>query len=331
MRPRSSKELLSVASLKAFLVSDVTNIRYLTGLNLSAGILLVLPRRFVLFVDDRYKEMAEKNIPKGFAVRDSNHLVSVMQNIREIGIEADKVSILRLARWKRKFPHTKFVRKIGVCEEFRRSKEPQELQNLHRAEKITIELLRRIPFALRKGTTEERLARDITIWALELGAEDMSFDPIVAFGTHTSVPHHRPTNRTLMKGHIVQIDIGAKYRGYCADRSEVFFTAKPTKAQKFVYETLSEARDAAIDLAKAGASTHALDRAARKILAREGMESAFTHSLGHGVGLDIHEGVILSRKAKEEILLKNEVITIEPGVYFPGKFGMRLESMVYVK
>ena len=125
MRPRSSKELLSVASLKAFLVSDVTNIRYLTGLNLSAGILLVLPRRFVLFVDDRYKEMAEKNIPKGFAVRDSNHLVSVMQNIREIGIEADKVSILRLARWKRKFPHTKFVRKIGVCEEFRRSKEPQ--------------------------------------------------------------------------------------------------------------------------------------------------------------------------------------------------------------
>ena len=98
-----------------------------------------------------------------------------------------------------------------------------------------------------------------------------------------------------------------------------------------MYETVSEARDAAMDLVKAGVSTHVLDRAARKVLAREGMESAFTHSLGHGVGLDIHEGVILSRKAKEEKLLKNEVITIEPGVYFPGKFGMRLESMVYVK
>src|SRR3989344_7733271 len=314
MRPRSSKDLLSVASLKAFLVSDVTNIRYLTGLNLSAGILLVLPRHFVLFVDDRYREMAEKNIPKGFAVRDSSHLVSVMQNIREIGIEADKVSILRLAHWKRKFPHTKFVRKMDVCEEFRRSKEPQELQNLHRAEKITIELLRRIPFALRKGTTEERLARDITIWALELGAEGMSFDPIVAFGTPTSVPHHRPTNGTLKKGHIVQIDIGAKYRGYCADRSEVFFTTKPTDAQKFVYETVSEARDAAMDLVKAGVSTHVLDRAARKVLAREGMESAFTHSLGHGVGLDIHEGVILSRKAKEEKLLRCFFVYFQPSL-----------------
>ncbi len=330
MRPRSPAELLKKASVPALLVTDPTNIRYCTGVHLSAGVLLLTARSQLLFVDSRYTLLAERRAQSGVSVRDSADFPNVLHKMRRIGFEAEHVTYQRLALWKRKYKNTKFIHTSEAVEWFRRGKENEELRYLQRAERITEELLRRVPHALKKGITEEELARKIAIWALELGAEGVSFDPIVAFGTHTSSPHHRPTSRTLKKGHIVQIDCGAKYRGYCADRSEVFFTKAPTSFQKRVYEILSEARDAAMEQARAGASTHLLDRTARDILKREGIEHAFTHSLGHGVGLDIHEGVTLSSKAKEEKLLRREVITIEPGVYFPGTFGMRLESMVYV-
>jgi Xaa-Pro aminopeptidase len=169
------------------------------------------------------------------------------------------------------------------------------------------------------------------MWALELGADGLAFDPIVAFGTHTSSPHHHPTSRALQKGHLVQIDVGAKVKGYCGDMSEVYFTAKPTALQKKVYDTLTEAKNKAMRSVKAGVTTHALDRIARDVLKRDGFDAYFTHALGHGVGLDIHEGVTLSQKAPAQTLLAGEVITIEPGVYFDGKWGMRVEDMIVVQ
>ncbi len=331
MRPTTSRELLSEAETPAFLVSDLLDVRYLTGLTLTAGIVLALPRRFVLFVDGRYRFAAERDVRSGISVRDAELLSQILKDVPLCGYQAEQVTMQRLRSWKKKFTNTKFVHKVGALQRFRRSKEPDELRTLRRAESITEELLRRVPHALKRGITELKLARQIQIWALELGADGLSFDPIVAFGTHTASPHHRPTTRALKKGHVVQIDCGARVAGYCADRSEVYFTAKPTPIQRRVYATLCEARDSAIRLAKAGASTHKLDRAAREVLKREGMEQAFTHALGHGVGLDIHEGVTISSRAKEEFLLFNEVITIEPGAYFEGRFGMRVESMVYVR
>ena len=195
---------------------------------------------------------------------------------------------------------------------------------------MTKELLRRVPSVLRKSTTEEKLARQLLLWSLELGADGLSFDPIVAFGTHTGCPHHRPTSRSLRKGHLVQIDVGVKFRGYCADMSEVFFTVTPTKTEEQVYRVLTLAKNRAMKAAGVGAPTHELDAMVRAMLKKAGIEQYFTHALGHGVGLEIHEGISISRKAPEAKLLKNEVITIEPGAYFPGKFGMRVEDMVYV-
>jgi Xaa-Pro aminopeptidase len=313
----------------AFLVSDLTNLRYLTGLQVSAGLLLVLPRRFVLFFDARYREMAEKS-GGSFAVKDLSELPEVFGDIRSCGFEADQVTLSRLQGWSKKFPRTKFRPTAGVLQDFRRQKDLEELKYLRRAHRLTKELLRRVPSMLRRSITEERLARQLLLWALELGAEGLSFDPIVAFGTHTSIPHHRPTSRVLQKGHIVQIDVGVKFRGYCADMSEVFFTAKPTKTQDQIYRLLSLAKDRAMQSARPGASTRGLDTLVRGMLKKAGVEEYFTHSLGHGVGLDIHEGVSLSEKAPDFKLLRNEVVTIEPGVYFPGKYGMRLEDMVYV-
>ena len=329
MRPTSSSHILKQANAPAFLITNLINIRYLTGLTISAGVLLVVPRRMVLFVDSRYKDMAER-LDGGIAVKDLSDLPAMMSEVRRCGFEAEDVTVHRRDAWTKKFPKTRFLPTTGILQSFRRQKDEVELRCLRRAHRMTKELLRRVPAVLRKHVTEERLARQLLQWALELGADGLSFDPIVAFGTHTACPHHRPTSRMLQKGHIVQIDVGVKYRGYCADMSEVFFTVRPTKTEEQVYRALQLAQRNAIRAARAGGSTRELDREARRILKKAGIEQYFTHSLGHGVGLEIHEGISLSQKAPDETLLRNEVITVEPGVYFPGKFGMRIEDMVIV-
>lgn len=330
MRPKRPSSILSAASASAFLVSDLTNIRFLTGLSMSSALLLVEPKRMTLFTDGRYREVAERNVYPGIAVLDSVAIESMMKRIRVCAIEAEGLSIERFLKWKRKFKNTKFVHTSGVIAEFRRSKDHEELTLFKRAQRITREMIRRVPSLLRRPIREVDLAWQLQVWARELGSEGMAFDPIVAFGTHTSSPHHKPGSRILKKGHIVQIDCGAKYRGYCSDQSAVFFTGKPTPLQRRVFKAVCEAKDAAIAAIKPGVSIRHLDSVARRVLQQYGYEQFFCHALGHGVGLEIHEGVTLSRKASDQKLLKGEIITIEPGVYFPGRFGMRMEEEIVV-
>lgn len=330
MRPTPGR-LLADADLSALLLTNLTNIRYLTGMSFSTAFLLVLPRSYILFVDDRYAEMAAGGVRRGILVRPILQLEPALKKLRRCGFEQEDVTVGRLLRWKRRFPSTKFVRVGSILEEFRRQKDPEELRAIRRAQHITEEMLRRVPAALRARPTERMLAWKLRSWAQELGAEDMSFDPIVGFGTHTSRPHHQPTSRRLQRGHIVQIDVGAVYGGYCADLSRVYFTAKPTAQQERAYRAVLEAKNAAIGKVRAGVTPQELDAAARAVLRKYGMEEAFTHALGHGVGLDVHEGPTLSSHPAGRKLLRGEVVTIEPGVYFPGKFGIRLEDMVIVE
>ncbi len=329
MRP-SSKQLLKSAGTNAMLISNLTNIRYLSGMSVSSGLLLVTKKSFILFVDSRYSEAAVKLVRKGVIVKSPSLLKEFLKKEKDCGIEEDQVTLGTLRRWKTLFPSTKFVRTSGIVEEFRRSKDESELKRMRRAHRITVEILRRIPSALRVGISEKEVAGKIEQWARELGADGMSFPSIVGFGPHTSIPHHSPTTRKLRKGQIVQIDIGASYDGYCSDRSAVYFTAKIKPEYKRILMALTHAKDSVIERVKAGVSTKELDLLARSILKKYDVEEYFTHSLGHGVGLEIHEGVTLSSKQGDRKLLKGEVITVEPGVYFPGKFGMRLEEMVVV-
>lgn len=329
MKP-TARKLLASANSKAMLITNITNIRYLSGIPVDSAILVASPRGYVLFADVLEQEMARATAPKIVKVRDSADIEQFFRTIRMCAFEAESMTVERLERYKKRFKNTKFVQKKGIVERFRRSKDKDELRALKKALSITNTMLNRIPAALKSFPTERQLAWKIETWARELGAEGLSFDAIVAYGTNSSRPHHHPTDRKLQKNQIVQIDIGAKYKGYCGDRSEVFFTGKPTAAQVKALEAVRDAKDTAKKAVKAGVSVRELDRIARDVLKKYGMADAFVHSLGHGVGLDIHEGVSLSQRATDDHLLKNEVITIEPGVYFPGKFGIRLEDMVFV-
>lgn len=297
---------------------------------MSAGSVLLRKESTTLFVDDRYIERA-RDACRGVRVRHVRELSDVLGRIRRCGFEEVHVTVATYNSWKKKFPRTRFVPCKDVIEKVRRQKRPEELRALRHAERITEAMLRRVPLALRRTITERELAWKLQLWAHDLGADGLAFDPIVAFGAHTSRPHHHPTGSRLRKGDIVQIDVGAKFQGYCADRSAVYFTAEPTTEQGKVLAALRETLQVTKKEVQCGVSNRALDRCARRILKRHGFDEEFCHALGHGVGLEVHEGVTLSLKAPLAKLLQNEVVTLEPGLYFPGKFGMRLEEMVYVR
>lgn len=329
MRPAPSK-LLAYAGVPALLVTDLSNIRYLTGIPLSTGIILVTPKAFRLYVDARYTEMASKSAKKPVQLADGADLAKDLSRLRLCGYEEKNVTMAHFRSWKTKYKNTKFVRTEDVVEHFRRAKAADEMRLMRKAKRITETLLASVPNLLRTGVTEKEVAWSLESQARSLGAEGFAFDPIVAFGSHSSRPHHRASDRKLRAGDLVQLDIGVFYKGYASDMSRVYLTGKPTRQQVDALLAVEEAKDAAMKAAKQGITGKELDEVARKILRSHKLEKYFTHALGHGVGLEVHEGITIAARDTRP-LLKGEVIAIEPGVYFPGKFGVRLEDMVFVK
>jgi Xaa-Pro aminopeptidase len=328
MRP-SASALLTRCRVPAFLISDLLNIRYITGLDASSALLLATKQGYVLYIDPRYAETARQDVRKTVRIRDIDRLGDDLKRHKTCGFEEDNVTVARLRRWKTQFPNTKFVRIGPVLDDFRRTKDVAEQSLIRKAIRITEQLLARLPGALRPGVTERAVGALLEVWARELGADELAFPPIVAFGPHTSRPHHHPTDRVLKKNDIVQIDVGARYKGYCADMAKVFFAGKPTARQLAVHSAVLEAKDAVIAAAAPGTSVHALCTISADILKRARLP-ALPHALGHGVGLDVHEGVTLSERRKDVKLQKNEAIAIEPGAYFAGKFGMREEETIII-
>jgi Xaa-Pro aminopeptidase len=328
MRPTCSS-LLSACGLPALLITDLVHIRYLTGMNVTAGTILASGRTYTLFLDPRYIDAATA-LPPGVTARPYEDLDRLLAKVPLCGFDEDDVTVARLRMWKSKFKNTKFVRSDDELAEFRRQKDDRELTHLTRAYKITQELLRRVPSALRAGVTEKAVAWKLQTWAQELGADGLAFPPIVGFGTHTALPHHRPTTRTLKKGHVVQIDVGATYRGYNADMAQVYFTAKPSDFQQTMLGAIREAKDYAASLLVAGADTAQVDTKVRALLKKRGFPQGYPHALGHGVGLEVHDPGVLSSRRKGQTILHKEVYAVEPGLYFPGRFGMRVEDMVVV-
>lgn len=313
-------------SVSAVLISDLTNIRYLSGIQVSTGLLLLTKGMAVLFVDSRYAEMASVRADPKLLVADPADIKTHLAGFRSVGFESDNITVARLDRWKTQFKNKKFVQINGFVEGLRRIKDTQEIATLTAACTLTKKALSRVTSFLRYGMTEQDLALELYTYCIKRGADGMAFETIVGFGENTSKPHHKPSNRKLKKGDIVQIDMGAVVDGYCSDYSRVYFTAEATPKQMKAYRALKEAKKSAEKLLKPGVLNTALDAEARRVLKLHGYDKEFSHSLGHGVGMDIHEGTTLSMKAPPTKLLKNEVVTIEPGLYFAGKWGMRLED-----
>ncbi|HET7869297.1 MAG TPA: M24 family metallopeptidase, partial [Actinomycetota bacterium] len=217
----------------------------------------------------------------------------------------------------------------GEVERQRWVKEPEELAALERAQAVTDVAFDAVVGRLRDGVSERELAFELEAEMRRAGAEGLSFDSIVAFGEDAAEPHHEPTGRTLARGDVVKMDFGGLVDGYHADMTRTVAFGEPPARLRDVHELVRTAQQAGIEAVRVGATGAEVDAAARAVIEAAGLAEHFAHGLGHGVGLEIHEGPRL-RRGSDDVLPAGAVVTVEPGVYLPGVGGVRIEDMVLV-
>lgn len=317
-------------------MTNKTNIRYLSGFYGTTGSLVIVGKRGWLFTDARYRLVAKKVLPRGFRLIDVTagfekpwRIFLKKNRVRRLGIEGGSVSLRFWKRLKKISPKVKLVDIGGKLDEKRMIKKPFELGRIEHAQKITDRIFAELKHWLKVGVNEKAIAWKIESLAHDFGADDISFPPIVCINEHSASPHHQNTDRKLKRGDLILIDMGVIYKGYCSDMTRMLFTNTPTAKQSAIYKLVLEAQEAAIKKLKAGMIGKQADAVSRYIIEKAGYGKYFGHSLGHGVGLDIHELPNLSQKYSKKIPA-GSVVTVEPGVYLPGKFGVRLEDMVIV-
>jgi Xaa-Pro aminopeptidase len=248
---------------------------------------------------------------------------------KKLGYEKTDLKVSELENLSKKLP-LKLVGTQNLIEKLREVKSNEEVSVITKAAQITDQVFQKILPKLKAGLREQEVEAKIRTESAKLGASGQSFAPIVAAGKHSSIPHHLTSNYRLRLGDVVLIDFGAKWSGYCSDMTRTVFLKKPTSKQKEVYDLVLKAQEVAIKGIKPGMTGAQADKFARKIIERAGFGENFLHSLGHGVGIEVHDGLRLVPKNKV-VLRPGMVFTIEPGVYLPGKFGVRIEDLVVMK
>lgn len=320
----------------ALFISNPINVYYLTGFTGSRGLILITLKKAYFFTDSRYIEFAKTSIPKDFKVvqidkkwkTDWPKILKKYQ-ITSLGIEENYLTYEQFLGLRKISKGVSLKKSELSIEQLRQYKSNIELGYLKQSQKINEELLKKTLKFIKVGVTEKDIEWFILNNLREVGAESVSFTPIVAFGNHSSVPHHQNTNRKLKKGDMILIDMGVKYKGYCSDMTRTFFTKTPTNEQKKVYQTVLDAQNAAINKLKDDVYISKLLDSALKIMEKAGYREYFQHGLGHGTGLEIHELPNLGTE-KPTKLFKNMITTIEPGIYLPKNFGVRIEDMVII-
>ncbi|MCX7750687.1 MAG: Xaa-Pro peptidase family protein [Candidatus Bipolaricaulota bacterium] len=324
--------------LEAFVVvnverSDRPNLRYLTGFTGSFGILLV-GERTVFATDSRYTEQAGKET--GLPVEEvkgrwlpwlGERLKSL--GLRRVGIGAHRTSLFVYQELSRLAAGVELVPERGLVEDLRRVKGEDEIGRISAAAELTDAGLRWAIEHLQPGRTEREVALDLEVWYRKNGAEGVAFELIVASGPGSAMPHYRPGNRRITRGDVVLFDVGVQLDGYCSDLTRVVAVGDPGPTVREVYELVLAANRAGLAAVRAGAAGKDVDAAAREVIAKAGYGDRFGHGLGHGVGLEVHEAPAVG-PASEDTLAPGNVVTIEPGVYLPGKFGVRIEDLVVV-
>ena len=332
---------LAEEGLDAFLVinvegSDQPNLRYLTGFTGSAGGLIVGREGDVFATDSRYTERAAREVPDLPVERLPGRWLDWLADrlaslsLRRVGIGTHRTSLWLYRELEKRLKGMELAPLDGWVEALRRVKDPEEVERIAAAAKLTDEGLRWILGRLKPGITEREAALELEMWYRKNGAEHIAFDLIVAFGEGSSMPHYLPGERELREGDLILLDIGAKVDGYCADLTRVVALGRPVPEARAIYELVLAANRAGLEAVRAGVTGVEVDRAARAVIEAADHGDKFGHGLGHGVGLEVHEGPRLS-PVSEDTLEAGMVVTVEPGVYLPGKFGVRIEDLVVVR
>ncbi len=322
---------------EAFWITGASNRFYLTGFNSSAGSVLVTKSKAIFFIDFRYFEKAKQKVNSCEVVLYDKGDKGIYEfckaeKIKTIYIEASLISLTNYKSLTNLFEDITLSteNKLDLkLNNMRAVKSQEELGFIKQAQALTEQTFDYILPRISIGKTEREIMLDMEFFMRGLGAEGVSFDFIVVSGKNSSLPHGIPTDKRLQNGDFVTMDFGAIVNGYCSDMTRTVAIGNISDEQRLVYNTTLKAQLAAIDNIKSGCVCGDIDKIARDIIYNAGYKGCFGHSLGHSVGIDVHEAPNLSPN-NQSILQVGNVVTVEPGIYLENKFGVRIEDMVYV-
>jgi len=332
---------MTKAGLSGLLVTHLADLRYLCGFTGSSAAFAVTRRHVRLFTDGRYTTQAAEEV-RGASVGivSGPPAVAAIEWLRaQPGVEAaafdpSSTTVAELSRWRASLParmRKNFLSELAepLVMPLRMVKDEDELALISEAALIGCQMFEHILGVIRPGLREIDVAAELEYKARLLGAEGMSFETIVASGERSALPHGRATPTPLPRKGFVTLDFGIIHKGYLSDMTRTVYLGNPTPKERDAYEAVLEAQESGVGAVRGGARCGDVDEAARGVLRKVGLAEAFTHSSGHGVGLEIHEPPRIG-SGQENRLLPGMVVTIEPGVYLAGEFGIRIEDMVVV-
>ncbi len=329
-------ERLPEAGVELMIVTDLVNVRYLTGYTGSNGLALIGPDTREFLTDFRYVEQAAEQVDPSFERRMVS--LDLLDAVGEflpgagarVGFEDEHTSVKRHARLAERLgDQAELVGVSGLVEKLRAVKDAEEVHRIGEAAELADAALRRIIGEGLAGRTERDVAIALEQDMRRRGASRASFDTIVAAGANGALPHATPRDVEIRRGDLVVIDWGGVLDGYCSDCTRTFSIGEPSAEARRIYDLVLEAQLAGLHAVRAGVDGRDADEAARSVIEAGGHGQHFGHGLGHGVGLEVHEAPRLSQRS-EDILVSGHIVTVEPGVYLPGKFGVRIEDLVAV-
>ncbi len=307
---------------------------YAAEYDIAEGVAIVAKNGSRYFTDSRYIEAAQKGI-RDFEVLEINRGNTYADrlnraigdfNLQTLGYEEDYLTVAELQTFEKKL-NAKLVPVSANINNFRSVKEEWELAYMKQAQQITDKAFSEILTHIHVGMTEKQLQAELIYCLLKNGADGLAFDPVVVSGPNTSLPHGVAGDRMIAAGDFITMDFGALYKGYCADMTRTVAVGFATEEMRAVYETVLQAQEAALAVTKAGMTGKEIDGVARKVIADAGYGEYFGHSYGHSLGMEVHESPNCS-PAGETVMEENMVSSAEPGIYLPGKFGVRIEDVV---
>lgn len=335
-RRRALAAKLASQRIDSVLVTHLKHIRYLSNFSGSnAALLLNKDLSATIATDGRYQTQIQQEVPDIPAEITRNCATALLGKVtgpRRVGFEADYVSVNQLQALEKALPEdVTLVPITGVIEEIRLIKDPIELEKNREVAALASQALQNVLDAgqLAIGRTERQVAADLEYQMRILGAESVSFDTIVAAGVNSALPHHRSDDKVIEKGDLVTIDFGAHLRGFNSDCTRTYVMGEVTPFAQEIYEVVLAAQLAGVAAATPGTELIAVDRACRDIITAAGFGEYFVHSTGHGIGLDVHEAPYAATTGKG-VLRAGMTLTIEPGIYVPGKGGCRIEDTLFI-
>ncbi len=330
------QSLLKTGEVDALLLTSVYNRRYAAQYGVAEGVAVVTREGAYYFTDSRYIEAAENHLPD-FTVRMTAPQSSEIERINEVigehtikklGIEEEDMSYAAYLRFNEKL-HAVLVPMQSKIDAFRATKEPWEIDLMRKAQAITDQTFSELCKVIQAGMTEKELEAELLYRLYKHGAEGPSFDPIVVSGPNTSMPHGVPGERKLAFGDFITMDFGCIYGGYCSDMTRTVALGFVSEEMDKVYKTVLKAQLAGIAVTKAGVAGRDIDGAARKVIADAGYGDYFGHGYGHSLGILIHEAPNANTR-NDQPMPAGAVVSAEPGIYLPGKFGVRIEDVTVI-